>query len=406
LLIFCQHAPNQDLADVLAAHLADSALASITPASRLPRAFMLRAARQAVGILRQPSDGGQHWKPSTGTGPVNESQIAGYWFSKQGISMEPNTNVNGGYSHGYGDEEWALGWLASLSADEDVLSVARRHVRNFGRFRVADNCQFNSTDGGGDFVSARCMRLESVITWRHNKNPGTISYGAGDPQSYMALNASEPTSIRLAQMRISHARAFALDASSDAATRSPHWPDLLAASSIWLGSFQALASLPPTDFRLPMEAESPDFAWADVQAGAVAIKHKGVRLFASLQWRHGYVNRNKPRLPANVRLNDVARVHMTVVHNSTSMDHVMNVKMQEMQGVNAGWARLYATEPIGRFTIAMNGQSNATLFWPLPASMVETSAIDLVSGEKHCHLGRTLAIPPLATVVLWREECA
>ena len=28
----------------------------------------------------------------------------GYWFSREGISMEPNTDVNGGFSHGYGDE--------------------------------------------------------------------------------------------------------------------------------------------------------------------------------------------------------------------------------------------------------------------------------------------------------------
>ena len=125
------HAPNQDLADVLAAQLADNALATLSPASCLPRAAMLRAARQAIGILAQPSDDGP-WKPPPGTGPVNSTN-PGFWFSKEGISMEPNTNVNGGYSHGYGDEEWALGWLAALTADEEVVAVARRHVRNFAR---------------------------------------------------------------------------------------------------------------------------------------------------------------------------------------------------------------------------------------------------------------------------------
>lgn len=88
------HAPNQDLADVLAAQVADSALAVIAPARRLSRAAMLRAAKQATGILQQPSDDGP-WKPPEGTGPVLSSS-PGYWFSKEGLSMEPNTDVNGG----------------------------------------------------------------------------------------------------------------------------------------------------------------------------------------------------------------------------------------------------------------------------------------------------------------------
>lgn len=167
----------------------------------------------------------------------------------------------------------------------------------------------------------------------------------------MALAVKEPTSIRLAQLRMEHGQAFALDVSSVSATRSPHWPDLLASASIWLASFEQLAKLPPTDFRLPMEASSPDFAWADVQAGAVAVKHGGVRLFASLQLRHGYINERGPRVPANAALNNVTRVHYTVlgVSNSTSVfhgdgssvDHILNVQMQPMYGNNSGWARLY-----------------------------------------------------------------
>jgi len=78
--------------------------------------------------------------------------------------------------------------------------MARKHVQNFGRFRTPDNCQVNTTSAGS-VVTARCMRLESAITWRHNKNPGSISYGGGDPGSYMALHVSEPTSVRLAQLR-------------------------------------------------------------------------------------------------------------------------------------------------------------------------------------------------------------
>ena len=216
----------------------------------------------------------------------------------------------------------------------------------------------------------------------------------------MALNASEPTSVRLAQLRIQHRAAFALDISSDAATRSPHWPDLLAASSIWLGSFEALAALPATAFRLPMEAEAPDGAWGDSQAGAVAVKHGGVRLFASMQWRHGYINIKAKRLPGNVKLNNVTRVHLTVLDGGGSTDHVLNVRMQSMDGPNAGWAQLYATDTIGDYTIAMNGAVSSTLSWPLPLSLVGRDAVDLVSGMRYTPLGKTLDITPSTTVVL------
>ena len=83
------HAPNQDLADILAAQLADTALETVSPSSRIPRADMLRGAKQAVGILAQPSDDGP-WKPEAGAGPV-KSTDPGWWFSRSGISMEPNT---------------------------------------------------------------------------------------------------------------------------------------------------------------------------------------------------------------------------------------------------------------------------------------------------------------------------
>lgn len=69
-----------------------------------------------------------------------------------------------------------------------------------------------------------------ALTQRHNKNPGTISYGGGDPGAFVALTVQEPTSIRLAQLRLQHAQVYALDVKSDEATRSPHWPDLLAES--------------------------------------------------------------------------------------------------------------------------------------------------------------------------------
>lgn len=55
----------------------------------------------------------------------------------------------GRYSHGYGDEEWALGTLAMLLNDSAVLEVARLHVTNFAKFRYVDNTRGVDYTGGG-----------------------------------------------------------------------------------------------------------------------------------------------------------------------------------------------------------------------------------------------------------------
>lgn len=138
------HAPNQDLADVLAAQVADSALGKIgASASRLPKADMLRAAKQAVGILAQPADDGRY-KPPPGTGPVHKT-TPGFWFSSQGISMEPNTNVNGGYSHGYG--------MTCNSVQPSSINECHHSNHCIVGFSGHD---LENQSSGGDDESARC----------------------------------------------------------------------------------------------------------------------------------------------------------------------------------------------------------------------------------------------------------
>ena len=149
-----------------------------------------------------------------------------------------------------------------------------------------------------------------------------------------------------------------------------------------------------------MEKSAPDFAWGDAQAAAVAVKHAGARLYASLQWRHGYQDDHAPRVPSNVHLNDIARVHFTVA----GRDYILNAHMQNMTGEAAGWSRLYAVGPIGNFTIAMN-LSPQPLAWTLPASLVGAGAVDLVSGAKHCPLSPSMLVSDTTTVVLRTVKC-
>lgn len=247
-----------------------------------------------------------------------------------------------------------------------------------------------------------------MITWRHNKNPGTITYGGGDYGSFMALVAKHPLSIRLAQLKIEHGSVYKYDVAVPAATQSPHWPDTLARATIELESFAAVAALPPTDARLPTEDGQPDFAFADAEAAAVAVKHGESRLYASLQWRHGYIDRGNPRVPSNAAVNNVARVHLTRTPSPSrssgggkSIDRIMNVRMQNQTAADAqGWSRLYATPTIGDYTIAMNLHSDP-LVWMPPASLVGEPAVDLISGNRLSSVTASITIASKATLVLF-----
>ena len=246
--------------------------------------------------------------------------------------------------------------------------------------------------------------MESVITWRHNKNPGTISYGGGDYGAYMALVARHPLSIRLAQLKIKHGRVYNYDIAQPSAASSPHWPDTLARATIELESFSAIAALPPTDARLPTEQGESDFCFVDTQAAAVALRRGPDRLYASLQWRHGYHNNHAPRVPSNAILNNVARVHYTHTPPRGAgkpIDRIMNVVMRNQTSApNRGWSRLYTTPTIGNYTIAMNLHSEA-LQWTPPVELVGRAAVDLVSGKTFRSVGASMTVASDTALVLY-----
>ena len=380
------HAPNQDLADQVAATFADVGLATLSLGSTMPRSALIQSAYQASGVL-----------PAKGEGPG-----WGWWFSDRGISMEPNTNVNGGFSAGYGDEEWALGTLAMLTGDPKIVAMATAHVSSFAKFRHVDNARLVNLSTGVVEATARTCRVESVITWRHNKNPGTITYGGGDFGSHMAVVQRHPISIRLAQLKREHGWFFTYDLASPEATASPHWPEALARASIELETWEAVAAIPPADARLPMEAGEPDFVFGDTQSATVALKHGTTRMFVSLQWRHGYLDAWHPRVPSNVALNNVARVHLTDMDPAGSVDRIINAEMDAQTGAAAGWARLYSIQhELAGYAVAMN-LGNATLTWTPPASMVGADAVNLADQKRFQPVPDTIAVPPRTTVVLFR----
>src|SRR5437016_5777372 len=89
---------------------------------------------------------------------------------------------------------------------------------------------------------------------------------------------------------------------------------------------ETILALPPTAARLPMEPDQPDFAWADEQGGAVALKHQDARLYLSLNWRRGFMGGKRDA--QHTQVNNLARVHFT----TPAVDRIATMAMESADG--------------------------------------------------------------------------
>ena len=146
------------------------------------------------------------------------------WFSPSGVSMEPNGDLNGGFTAGYGDIAWMTDWISALTNRTDFDTQAANIVKQLTKFRLLENCYFANTNSTSGLSHNRCLRIESVISSRHDTYPRRISYGPG--RGHGALVRKDPVAIRLAQMRIQHGDVFTFTLNGEVNARNPHFPGL------------------------------------------------------------------------------------------------------------------------------------------------------------------------------------
>jgi len=353
------HAPNQDLAQILAMFWANEALKTLSPEDVWSEGKVLEYAYSAAGIT--------------------EDIYGGRWLSSKGMPLEPNGTSGGAYSSGYGVNCLALlAQLAEATSDEAIQQKTRDAVEAMSYFF------YLTRDVRGNI----CVANDGVISWRNNSTPGRINYGSdvciGVP-AYAALELGVPAAQRLAKLLLEHNRVYEVNLSKPAA----HYMNYIHNAIDLLENLDSLAALPDTGYRLPMEPESPDFAWVDEEAGNVAIKHGEARIYMCLNWRH---NPGSPRSPHNASVNNIARIHMT----TPAVDRIANAIMSSEDGYFGLWTVKY-----GRYLVAINRSADTTYQIELPAGF--GSATDLVSGQSFDR-GSVPGLAPGASYVLYLED--
>ncbi len=343
------HAPNQDMADILAASLCDRCLRRLRPAQAWSDQDLKRYVDAACGL--------------------DKDIYGGYWISRKGLSLEPHGSSNGGYCGNYGPSVIdPLFRLATLTRDDRIGDRASQAAHALAKFL------YPSLDAEG----RPCIRLEGVITWRNNFTPGRIAYG-GNPHA--AVTMEDPLCLRQIQLTAAHGGYFRVKLDQ-------YWVHLQSTTVNLLQHVdqieQALA-LPPTERRLPFEDGQPDFAWADEQAGAVVVKHGDERLVMSLNWRHGFKTRE--RAPANAVANDIARVH----HRTPKIARIANVRMETVGGIGGLYVCRY-----GNYLTVMNASARPRRFEL--GEWANRPVSELIRRKRYT--AATIQVPAMDTVVL------
>jgi hypothetical protein len=168
------------------------------------------------------------------------------------------------------------------------------------------------------------------------------------------------------------------------------FPENLVAYLEDLESVERVAVLPDGAYRFPLEAGQPDFVWADEQGATGVIRNCADSLYISLNWRHGFTD--NVAAAANVRVNNLARIHLT----RDAYDRLATIVMDSP----SGFGRFY-TARFGPYLIGMNLSSDSS--YELPSFAPATTAFELVQRRPTAGTA-TVVVPPGETRVLYRQS--
>jgi hypothetical protein len=342
---------NYDQANAMALWLDNEAVTVLDATRAWPRAQALAYVETAVGLTADAE--------------------GNFTVSRKGLPLEGGGTLAGGY-------DGRLGLLTIRTMCDLGMFTGDVAVNNrcLDAVHASAPFIFPSIDAG-----FRTMRSEAVIAVGFNRDPGYVEYGGS---LYAAFTLGDRVASRAAQLRFMDAALPSLPPAGDA-----HFAAILAELLLDLPYLEMLPSLSVSDYRFPMEDVSPDFAWADEQATATAVRNCGERLYMSLNWRRGFVG----GIPdaAHVRVNNIARIHLT----GARYDRIATIAMESP----SGFGRLYAAT-YGPYRVGMNLSAEVAENLSLGDGGV-AGAFELVT-RRPAATGGTV-IPPGETRILYRQ---
>ena len=251
----------------------------------LPATLGLYYAQQAMGLAP--------------TSLLGHNESADYAISAAGLGEE-NGTYSGGYDNGYGVYLPQLTpYFADLAADDpgatttalqtvvsQIIAQSANTINAYDQFiSSGDNVTFNSN--GSIAADQQILSPESFITYRNTDNPDNgglavdSNYLASDPNGVIKDAYALRSAYLETQFGITPQLAY------------PNNSGAMLQDIRMLGAYQdtinSLVNVSPAGLTpLPGEPGQANFAFADVQTGAVAFINNGERFYMNANWRQRY----------------------------------------------------------------------------------------------------------------------
>jgi regulation of enolase protein 1 (concanavalin A-like superfamily) len=339
----------------------------------LPANLGLYYAEQAVGVV-----------------PTNllrgHDELSDYAFSADGLG-EANGTYSGGYDGGYGGYlSWGAQFIAQLAAEDpgltssaeqtgvlDIEQQARNAVNSYDQFiQPGSNVTFNSN--GTIATDQQILTPENFITYRNISNPNDLGFNVNT--QYLAADPNGPVddayALRSVYLDIEYDQTPLTIPPGGEGGNAEGLPYLNYLKSLqnFEDDVNALVGVSPTSMTaLPGEPGQPNYAFADVQTGAVAFVYNGEQFYMNANWREpeGETD-NLARIDyVTPTMEETALIDMPADGTSVQSDGNLSGDF------NSPWVVRF-----GDYLIVLN-HSNVSDTIKLPPG--DGNAIDLISGS-------------------------
>jgi hypothetical protein len=221
------------------------------------------------------------------TSLLGHNESADYAMSPGGLG-EADGSYSGGYDGGYGTYFPELTPYFAQLATEDPGATTSSLQSDVSQIVAQSANTFNSFDqfisAGSTASNQQILSQEGFITYRNSENPNFESFNVDS--NYMASDPTGPVkdayALRSAYLEAEYGIKPETGYSNDTLASLQNTAQLQA----YEDTIQSLVNVNPSTLApLPGEPGQPDFAFADVQSGAVAFIHDGERFYMNTNYR-------------------------------------------------------------------------------------------------------------------------
>lgn len=355
------HAPNQDMANSIAALRFDAAIVKLGDTG-LETTAAEDVFKRCLGIS-------------------NNLVTSCKWVSPKYTILENFGAVQGGYSGDYGSNAIAeVSQLAEIGYEFYGYDYSE-HLA--GLYNTIDKYYFTGKKLiNGEFVAQEYT--EGIISNRNGYYPGTERYPI---DIYSALEKQNDTALKIIVNYLKQRNiASLLGSGRDFSPSNAHFEDNVLDAAYLYKSFdeiiEAAQSRNIESYNFAMEDDSkPTFAWADEMARNVVIRDNGERIYMALNWRNPVhtktiYNTGSEKDKQRIKANNLCRVHASnEKYDRYGYAEMTTDGYKDWTYINNtdGYMQALMTCRYGDYTVIMNSYAEKSV---LAADFEETAGLD------------------------------